>query len=80
MPPDTLLVLSQNERWQAALRAEAAALRRAITTTASVSEAIALLAGNAPGFSHVLVDGTSATPNLGLLLQLIAEAAQKAAG
>jgi len=75
MLPDTLLVLSQNERWQAALRAEAAALQRAITTTASVPEAIALLAGNAPGFSHVLIDGTSAPPNLGLVLQLIAEAA-----
>lgn len=75
MPSDTLLVLSQNECWNTALRAEAALLGLAVTMAASVPEAIALLAGNAPPFSHVLLDATTATPGLPVLLQLVAEAA-----
>ena len=75
MPSDTLLVLSQNECWTAALRAEAASLGLAVTMAASVPEAIALLAGNPQQFSHVLLDAAMTTASLPVLLQLVAEAA-----
>ncbi len=75
MLPDTLLALSQNDHGKAALSADAAALGCIVTVTASVSEAIALLAGNTPAFSHLVLDSATVTPDVTILLQLIAEAA-----
>lgn len=69
-----LLVLGRDDGWRDVVRREATALQAEVTAAEGPEQAVALLAGNNPRFSHFLLDPAAAGDALPVLLQLAAEA------
>ena len=70
-----ILALSRNTQWNRRLRQEAAALAVPVTAATSPFQAVSMLTGNHPAFSHFLLDPAAAEASLPILLRLSAEAA-----